>query len=141
MEDKLDLHTLTRLGIVDQNDPHSFISAREYFLDKLSNRGGTAATQNNEMSKVSHAVMGSFFNGNSVAYMQNQEFMYTGGSSSFTLSQQAQNFDKKKLTRKLDELQHKYKTMMERKNRMVQELNQLREYQNAYCTIEEKIIG
>lgn len=50
-------------------------------------------------------------------------------------------FDKKKLGRQLDELEHKFKCMMERRNRLIKELGQLQETNQVYNAIDNEIYG
>jgi hypothetical protein len=50
-------------------------------------------------------------------------------------------FDEKKMTRQLDELEHKYKCQIERRNRLMKELNHLKEINQVYEAVDAEMWG
>lgn len=58
-----------------------------------------------------------------------------------SVNQSKIEFEKKRMVREIDEIEHRYRRQIDRRNRLMKELNHLRETNMVYEAIDEEIYG
>ncbi len=57
------------------------------------------------------------------------------------MNQSKVEFEKKRMVREIDEIEHRYRRQVDRRNRLMKELNHLRETNMVYEAIDGEIYG
>ena len=58
-----------------------------------------------------------------------------------SVNQSKVEFEKKRMVREIDEIEHRYRRQVDRRNRLIKELNHLRETNMVYEAIDGEIYG
>jgi hypothetical protein len=58
-----------------------------------------------------------------------------------SVNQSKVEFEKKRMVREIDEIEHRYRRQVDRRNRLMKELNHLRETNMVYEAIDGEIYG
>jgi hypothetical protein len=58
-----------------------------------------------------------------------------------SVNQSKVEFEKKRMVREIDEIEHRYRRQIDRRNRLMKELNHLRETNMVYEAIDGEIYG
>jgi uncharacterized protein YpiB (UPF0302 family) len=63
------------------------------------------------------------------------------GKRHMSVNQSKVEFEKKRMVREIDEIEHRYRRQIDRRNRLMKELNHLRETNMVYEAIDGEIYG